>query len=77
MTFGDDSIRLMDPEGERFLCCASLDFDWPPPEKIEVTGRQYRRIRFSNITDDERAESQVLVRIAVYEPGNANEDNLQ
>lgn len=67
MTFGNDYLCLMDETGERRVCAASLDLEWPPPKRLEFLGLDWRRVYVSPMTDEARDRQQAAVRGAVYE----------
>lgn len=70
MTFDDDYIRLLLATGPLDVTCKALGIDWPPPEFIEVKGPlstpTFRRVRYSQISDEDRAEMTHVCRGAEY-----------
>jgi len=71
MTFDDDYIRLILTTGPLDVTCKALGLDWPPPEFITITGGPFseptfRRVRYSLIIDEERAEMAHVCRGAEY-----------
>ena len=69
--FADDHILLTGGghSGER-ICAHLLDLPWPPPETIEVYGKQWKRLRYSKITDEQRAKMEFVCRGAEYSPAD-------
>lgn len=71
MTFDDDYLQFRLSTGPLRMTCKSAGVDWPPPERIEVTGGpfstpRFKRIRYSDITDDQRAGMTHVCRGAEY-----------
>lgn len=71
MTFDDDYIHFCLSTGPLRATCKELGLNWPPPERIVVVGRPlssivFRRIRHSQITDDERRAMTHVCRGAEY-----------
>lgn len=71
MTFDDDYIQLALSTGPMRVTCKKLGIDWPPPEIIKVTGGPFstpvfKRVRFSQISDDQRAGMSRVCRGAEY-----------
>lgn len=72
MLFEDDIIRI---ESRNLRAVAISDItDWPPPERLVFDGREYERVRFSLITDEERAGMTHVVRGAEYRPVKREDD---
>lgn len=68
MTFDDDHVRLQFPFGPRDMTCKRLGCEWPPPQFILIGSIMFNRIRYSGITDEQRAEMTNVVRGAEYVP---------
>lgn len=71
MTFDDDYIQLRLSTGPMRVPLKQLGIDWPPPEFIEITGGpfstpRFRRVRFSQITDEQRKRMTHVCRGAEY-----------
>lgn len=73
MTFEDDFVQLNLPNGRGPLrqTCKALGVDWPPPEFIALAGGPfstpvYRRVRYSEITDEQRQGMTHVCRGAEY-----------
>lgn len=71
MTFDDDYIQLRTPNGPLRVTCKQVGCDWPPPELIGIAGGPfstpvYRRIRYSQISDEQRAGMTRVCRGAEY-----------
>lgn len=66
MTFDDDFIQLNTEQGVKRLLCKPAGVEWPPPETINYAGFLYERVRYSQITDEQRAELTMLMRGAEY-----------
>ncbi len=71
MTFDDDYIQLQLATGPMRVSCKHLGIDWPPPEFIEISGGPYstpkfKRLRYSAITDEQRAGLTHVCRGAEY-----------
>ncbi len=64
MTFEDDFLKLDDIG---FILCSKLNLEWPPPETVEFAGISFERIRYSQITDEQRAEMTHVARGAEYQ----------
>lgn len=67
MTFDDDYVRLLTPFGHKTIPLLQLGLQWPPPEEISVHGASFKRLRLSQITDDQRAELTRVARGAEYQ----------
>lgn len=73
MTFDDDHIQLQLSVGRVQATCRELGLSWPPPERIAVlvgeplSAFAFRRIRYSQLTDDERQKLTHVCRGAEYE----------
>jgi hypothetical protein len=63
MTFEDDFIRIAGMN----VCCKKIDLEFPPPEELEWGGRTFKRIRYSQITDEQRETMTHVARGAEYE----------
>jgi hypothetical protein len=68
MTFDDDFCQILLPGKPRRYTCKSLGYDWPPPEEIVWAGFNFVRIRYSQITDEQREEMTNVIRGAEYRP---------
>lgn len=68
MVFDDDFVRLKMGKHIRDLNCKKNGLDWPPPELITVNGFLFRRLRYSQIPDEDRATMANVARGAEYEP---------
>lgn len=72
MTFDDDFVRLCTRHGNINTPLKDLGIEWPPPEVLrlqfggEFQSIDYRRVRMSNITDEQRAEMTHVARGAEY-----------
>lgn len=78
MTFDDDYIQLRLLVGPLRATCKSLGLDWPPPDVIEIADidgvyvgkspapTRFKRIRFSQITDEQREGMTHVCRGAEY-----------
>lgn len=74
MTFDDDFLIFVLPAGDqKRLLCTELGIHWPPPATIRIRGFEppYRDIDFkllrrSTITDDERSNMTHVCRGAQY-----------
>lgn len=68
MTFDDDFIRI----GMIRPTLKSLGLEWPPPPFIEINNhgelpnRFFKRVRYSEITDEQRADMTHVARGAEY-----------
>lgn len=71
MTFDDDFVRVPMMVGEVNIACKSIKTEWPPKEHLTLGsdkgGICYRRVSFSQITDEERAGMTHVARGAQYE----------
>jgi hypothetical protein len=67
MTYDDDFVRLCFDHGVVNQPCKALGLAWPPPEEFEAMGFKFRRVRFSKITDEQRAGMTHVMRGAEYE----------
>lgn len=69
MTHPDDHVRLNLPDGtSATYFCSTLKLHWPPPEKVKVRGVVFKRVRMSNITDEQIFKMDNVARGAEYEP---------
>jgi hypothetical protein len=71
MTFDDDYIQLRLSSGPLRIACKEVGIDWPPPERIAIVGGPlsvpiFRRVSFSQLTDDERQGLTHVCRGAEY-----------
>ncbi|MCP1375358.1 hypothetical protein [Dyella lutea] len=66
MTFDDDFLQINFQGGTRRVLCKSIGVDWPPPEKLSFQGFALERVRFSQVSDDDRAGMEFLMRGAEY-----------
>lgn len=67
MLFDDDFIRLLLEHGQIDQPAKRLGItDWPPPEELEVAGFKFRRVRYSQLTDDQRKDMSQVIRGAEY-----------
>ena len=78
MTFDDDHIVLRLSTGRMRVPLKQLGIDWPPPEYFQITGGPFsepifKRIRFSQITDEQRAGMTHVCRGAEYRHATAEE----
>ena len=67
MTFDDDMCQINFAGGMRRIACKDLGVSWPPPEKLDFDGFEFERIRFSQITDEQREGMPYIFRGAEYE----------
>ena len=67
MTFDDDFVLIQMQGGPRRWRCEPLGLEWPPPELIDIEGFQFKRVRYSKITDEQRADMTSVCRGAEYE----------
>ncbi len=77
MTFDDDHIRLVFPQGDRNIPCKVLGIEWPPPQFIVIGAQMFNRERCSQITDEQRANMTHVVRGAEYKPVPMDEQEQQ
>ena len=63
MTFDDDHVMIA---GKR-IRCKDIGIEWPPPEDMELWDFHWKRKRFSQITDEQRADMTNVCRGAEYE----------
>jgi hypothetical protein len=69
MTFDDDFCQIHFLTGRhRNIACNNLHINWPPPEVLDYCGFQYKRIRYSEITDEQRDGMEHVARGAEYRP---------
>lgn len=68
MTFDDDFIRLVCPDGTLNVLCKAFQLDWPPPELVSYDGVIYERQRMSALTDEQRESLTHVIRGAEYLP---------
>ena len=81
MTFDDDYVQLLDANGKVIgqVLCKKINMEWPPPPVIVVTGggpgspypvptTEFQRIRYSQLTDEERKAMSHVCRGAEYRP---------
>lgn len=76
-TFMNDFIKIPDLDcgGESVMIpCVVLDLQWPPPETLEIGGHKFRRVRYSQLTDEQREEMPMIVRGAQYEVNEATDE---
>lgn len=66
MTFDDDFIQITTETGVKRMYCKALGLEWPPPEVINLSGFLYERVRYSQITDEQRTGLTMLMRGAEY-----------
>jgi hypothetical protein len=68
MTYDDDFVRLPTlVAGDTNIPLVRLGLEWPPPEEVNFYGLLYRRVSYSEITDEQRAEMTHVARGAQYE----------
>lgn len=81
MTFDDDSVRLNFVVGPVVIPCTKLGLEWPPPERLYISDEAdireatndddpryvMRRVSYSQISDEDRAEMTHVFRGAEYE----------
>ena len=67
MTFDDDFIRLKLDNGHKDILCKLNGYEFPPPEEITLMGFTFKRIRYSQVDDDDRKKMTRVVRGAEYE----------
>lgn len=71
MTFEDDFMFFNMLNGTvKRLTLKSQNLEWPPPEHVQLYGFPFKRIRMSEIPDEERAQMTHVFRGAEYEPLN-------
>ncbi len=68
MTFKDDFCRIHFSSGHKNITCDSLKIGWPPPKIIDFGGFNFKRIRYSQITDKQRNGMTHVIRGAEYQP---------
>jgi len=68
MTFDDDFVQLNLDGGVKRPTCKSLGLEWPPPEEIVFASFVFERIRYSEITDEQREGMTHVCRGAEYKP---------
>lgn len=75
MTFDDDFVQFsLTNMGVVFRqACRDLNVQWPPPERLEIQGFVFKRIRLSPITDEQRAGMTNVCRGAEYEMAHDEE----
>lgn len=66
MTFDNDFLLLQLSTGPTRFRCKDLGIAWPPPAYIDVANGRFRRLRMSELTDDERAGAPFMCRGAEY-----------
>ena len=67
-TFKGDIVRLPTAAmGDLNIPLVKLGLEWPPPEELAFSGLLYRRIRCSQITDEQRESMTHVIRGAEYE----------
>ncbi len=73
-TFGDDSIRFRQNDGEigPLIPVVVLGLNWPPPYFLEIDGVTMERYSMSAITDEQREELTHVFRGAEYRPWRAD-----
>ena len=67
MTYDDDMMCFNFSHGVVRQSCKQLGVEWPPPEKVELFGFVFERLRMSGITDEQRADMTHVLRAAEYE----------
>lgn len=72
MTFDNDFLQLEFDGGTKRVTCKGAGVDWPPPERINVMGIPMRRKSFSQLTDEQRAGMDFLMRGARYVPDDTS-----
>lgn len=68
MTFDDDRLLVQFPGGARWLACKLNGIEWPPSERLTLSGFTFKRVRMSTITDEQRADMTHVFRGAEYKP---------
>lgn len=72
MTFDDDFIAFnFDPTVRTGVVrqrCKDVGVEWPPPERLERFGTAFKRLRYSQISDEDRADMTHVCRGAEYVP---------
>lgn len=66
MTFDDDFLQVNFESGMKRLPCKKNNIDWPPPEKLEIEGFLYERVRMSEVSDESRSQMTHVCRGAEY-----------
>ena len=67
MTFDDDHILIRFGSGaSRRYFLKDIGYDWPPPEVLEFSGFNFKRLRYSSITDEQREKIDRVCRGAEY-----------
>lgn len=67
-TYKDDFIRLPTAiAGDITVPLVKLGLEWPPPQEVNFHGLLYRRVRMSQLTDEQVADMTHVVRGAEYE----------
>lgn len=66
MTFDDDFLQVQFDGGLRRAFLKKNGLEWPPPETIDLFGFRLERVRFSEITDEQRAGMTHVCRGAEY-----------
>lgn len=68
MTFEDDMCQINFEGGMKRISCNDLRLTWPPPSTINIGGFKFERIRYSQITDEQREGMTNVFRGAEYSP---------
>lgn len=73
MTFEDDFLLFQMPSGPHKVLCHQLGIQWPPPTTLRLRGFEppfsdldFRMLRMSTITDQQRANMTHVCRGAEY-----------
>lgn len=68
MLHENDFIRFQFDHGKIDQPAKALVKDWPPPEELEFMGFQFKRLRYSELTDEQMKEvGKYIIRGAEYE----------
>lgn len=66
MTFDDDLMVLNFGTEKRMVNCKRNGIEWPPPERFIFAGTEFKRVRMSTLTDEQRAGMTHVFRGAEY-----------
>jgi hypothetical protein len=67
VTFDTDFCRFVFKDGSRLdFMCKELMVEWPPPEYMCLAGRNFQRVRYSLIKDNDPRLRSITARGAEY-----------
>lgn len=72
-TLESDFCKFEGPDSG-MVTCIKLGVEWPPPEKINLNGTEYERVRMSQLTDEQAGGMTHVARGAMYTPTPDNRD---